>query len=95
MEKLLFPFIIIFFETIKGMIKTPTLIKEGDFPFLLSTPKDGYNYILISGHSFRIKIESGEIDEFGFEKFLYPSNSIFIFDKSYHNYIYNNENNNS
>ena len=78
--------LILFVQIYNRIINNPALINNSSYPFLLSTEKNDYYYIVTSGKSIRIKPEHEIIDEYK-ETDEYPQNFTFIVNST-NNYIY-------
>ena len=87
MESLYYFFFILFFQIHSEIINNPHLIDNGKYNFLLHTSPDGYNYIISSGKSFKLEKETVKIENKITKE--YDEHSFLIYDKSYHNYLYN------
>ena len=93
MEKYYLIFLI-FFEITYGIIYNPNFIGKGEFPFLLSTESAEYNYLISSNTSFNITKETGTTEKTYNNNFLYSSDFIHIFGKSYINLLCDKKSNN-
>ena len=89
MVKIIFLFINFFIRIYSEIINNPISFVYIQYPIVLSTPDDDYYYLMTDKKQMKIDKNSGEIVDEIDETFDKLSESLYIADKNYNNYLIN------
>ena len=82
--------IMLFIEINSELINNPQLIGTGKYPFLLSTPSDDYNYLIIDLNGFKLNKKKGSVEKIYVTE-RYHNFFIYLNFSSHNNYLFDRE----